>query len=199
MAFRTLCMRRSASLPATDPAGPWGAHPALNTPWRKGGRGSILCAMRKSIAYILAPLPLVCGALVFLSGCDSEPDSHLVSAPPPSANPARTTMVTTTTSSAPVVVANPAYVTPAYVTTTSNPTVNTVIVTQAPPVPQVDVVIAQPSPQHVWLTGYWTWRDNQYEWMAGHWELPPSSNSSWTSPRGEREGNAYRFHEGYWN
>jgi hypothetical protein len=157
--------------------------------------------MRHSIAYILAPLPLVCGALVMLSGCDSEPDSHLVSAPPPSSRPANTTMVTTTTSS-PVAVANPQYVTttqPAYVTTNATPAVSTVIVTQAPPVPQVDAVIAQPGSQYVWLAGYWTWRDNQYQWMAGHWELPPGSNSVWTAPRWEQEGNAYRFHEGYWN
>ena len=107
-------------------------------------------------------------------------------------------MVTTTTS-APVVVANPQYATQSYTTTTSTPVVSTLVVTQAPPVPQVDVVIAQPSPNDVWLAGYWTWRDNQYEWMAGHWELPPSSSSVWTAPRWEQEGNAYRFHEGYWN
>jgi hypothetical protein len=112
-------------------------------------------------------------------------------------------MVTTTSATTPVAVSSPQYVTttqPAYVTTNNGaPAVSTVVVTQAPPVPQVDVVIARPSPNHVWLAGYWTWRDNQYEWMAGHWELPPGSNSVWIAPRWEQEGNAYRFHEGYWN
>jgi hypothetical protein len=96
---------------------------------------------------------------------------------------------------APVVVANPGYVT----TTNAVPVSSTIVVTQAPPALQTEVVLAQPSPQHVWIPGYWTWRSEQYQWMAGHWELPPSSGSTWFAPRWEQEGNAYRFHEGYWN
>jgi hypothetical protein len=90
---------------------------------------------------------------------------------------------------------NPAYV----ATSTATPVVSTVIVTQAPPALQQEVVLAQPSPHHVWLAGYWTWRDSRYEWMAGHWELPPSSGSVWVAPRWEQQGNAYKFTEGYWN
>ncbi len=88
-----------------------------------------------------------------------------------------------------------------YTTTTgpANPAVNTIIVTQAPPALQQEVVLARPSADHVWIAGYWTWRDNRYEWMAGHWELPPSSSATWVSPRWEQEGNAYRFYEGHWN
>ena len=104
-------------------------------------------------------------------------------------------MTTPVVVSTPVVVGNPAYVT----TSTATPVASTIIVTQAPPALQQEVVLAQPSPQHVWLAGYWTWRDARYEWMAGHWELPPNSGSVWVAPRWEREGNAYRFYEGYWN
>jgi hypothetical protein len=157
-------------------------------------------AMAKSTLHILAPASIICGALSLLSGCSNEPDSHLVSAPPPQ-SPATTnsTVMTTTTSTAPAVVSNPAYVTtsnPAYVTT---PVVSTVLVTQAPPMQQQEVVIAQPSPQDVWIAGFWTWRDSQYQWMAGHWEMPPNASAVWVAPRWEQEGNAYRFHEGYWN
>jgi hypothetical protein len=81
----------------------------------------------------------------------------------------------------------------------ANPVVSTTVVTQAPPALQQEVVLAQPSTRHVWLAGYWTWRNDQYEWMAGHWELPPNSGSAWVAPRWEQEGAAYRFHEGYWN
>ena len=117
-------------------------------------------------------------------------------------------MTTTTVTSTPVavanqtvVVANPGYASsPAYVTTTNGvPATSTMIVTEAPPALQQEVVLAQPSPQHVWLGGYWTWRNDRYEWMAGHWELPPSSSSAWVAPRWQQEGNAYRFTEGYWN
>ena len=93
----------------------------------------------------------------------------------------------------------PGAVAPAYVTTsTATPVVSTIIVTQAPPALQQEVVLAQPSSQHVWIAGYWTWRNDRYEWMAGHWELPPNSGSVWVGPRWEQEGNAYRFYEGYW-
>ena len=145
---------------------------------------------RASAVIRLAPVVACCGVLGFLAGCATEPDSHLVSAPPPST---QTSLVTTTTTTSPTVA------TPVYVTSNQVPVGNTIIVTQAPPAPQQEVVLAQPGPQYVWLPGYWTWRNEQYQWMAGHWELPPSSRSVWTAPHWEREGNAYRFYEGSWS
>ena len=180
---------------------------ALNTPWRPNFGWSILGPMNSTQCQRPSPtatrallqaasLVTCCSALVLVAGCDTEPDSHLVSAPPPSR-----AMVVTTTTTTPVVVANPAVVmgNGAYVATaTGMPAVSTIIVSQAPPAPQQELVLAQPSPQHVWLVGYWTWRNDRYEWMAGHWQLPPYGTSVWVSPTWEQEGNAYRFHEGYW-
>jgi len=73
------------------------------------------------------------------------------------------------------------------------------IVMAAPPVAQADVVVAQPSPDYLWVPGHWTWRDSRYEWMAGHWEIPPHANAVWVGPRWDPEGGGYRFYEGYWN
>lgn len=70
---------------------------------------------------------------------------------------------------------------------------------QVPPAVQQEVALAQPSSKHVWLPGYWTWNNNRYEWMAGHWELPPTAASVWVAPRWEQQGTAYKFTEGYWN
>jgi hypothetical protein len=137
------------------------------------------------------------GTLALLTGCASEPESHVVSAPPP-APPTRsitTTTTTTTPNQAPVVfVANPA----SGEVMTALPATTT-IVTVAPPALQTEVVLAQPSPKYVWLAGYWSWRNDRYEWMAGHWQLPPNSEAVWNAPRWEQQGNAYRFTEGYWN
>jgi hypothetical protein len=148
-----------------------------------------------------SPAFVVCGALALFAGCASGPDSHVVSAPPPPAPvPVTSTVVTTTQTSpaTPMVVQQQGQT---YVTTTAqpNPTVSTVIITQAPPALQQEVVLARPSSDHVWIAGYWTWRNNRYEWMAGHWELPPSVSSKWMAPRWEQEGTGYRFYEGYWN
>jgi len=138
----------------------------------------------------LVPVLAGCGALVLLGGCVSEPESHLVSAPPPP-HTQTNTVITTTTS--------PGAVAPGYVAVpVAAPVVNTIVVTQAPPALQQEVVLAQPTPDHKWLPGYWTWRNDQYQWVAGHWELPPNSGAVWVAPRWEQQGNAYRFYEGYW-
>mgnify|MGYP006910579844 FL=1 len=87
-----------------------------------------------------------------------------------------------------------------YLTTAvGTPATSTTVVTQAPPTLQQEHVLTQPSPAHVWLTGYWTWRNARYEWLAGRWELPPTPTSVWVAPRWEQQGVAYRFFEGYWN
>jgi hypothetical protein len=75
----------------------------------------------------------------------------------------------------------------------------TYVVMQAPPAAQPEAVPPRPSSQDVWLPGYWTWRDNRYAWMAGHWERPPTNATKWVNPRWEPENGAYRFYEGYWN
>jgi len=138
----------------------------------------------------LIPVFACCGAFGLLAGCVSEPESHLVSAPPPPHTQSNTVVTTTTT---------PGAVAPGYATVpTAAPVVNTVVVTQTPPALQQEVVLAQPTPDHKWLPGYWTWRNDQYQWMAGHWALPPSSGAVWVAPRWEQQGNAYRFYEGYW-
>lgn len=133
---------------------------------------------------------VILSGLALFAGCASEPDSHLVSAPPP---PAPTSVV-----SQPVTVTTQSTTT-GPVTTTQTPPVSTVVVTQAPPAPQSEVVLARPSPDYVWVAGYWTWRDNRYEWVSGQWVIPPHSNSAWVAPHWEPESGGYRFYEGYWN
>jgi hypothetical protein len=107
-----------------------------------------------------------------------------------------TTTTTTTPDTVPaVLVGNPVRVTYA----TATPGATTTIVTEAPPALQQEVVLAQPSPSDVWIAGYWSWRNSRYEWIAGHWELPPNSSSVWVAPTWQQQGNGYKFTEGYWN
>lgn len=132
-----------------------------------------------------APALVVASALALFAGCESTPESHVVSAPPP-ANPVP---------GQPVVVQSQ----PTQVVVPSNMPAGTVLVTQAPPALQQEVVQARPSSDHAWVPGYWTWRNNRYEWMAGHWEIPPTTNAVWVAPRWERlSDGSYRFYEGYW-
>jgi len=131
-----------------------------------------------------ATASVVTGALAFFAGCEA-PESHVVSAPPPP-NPVVSQPVAAQTAPQ-VVVAAP------------TPATGTIIVTQAPPAQQQEVVQARPSSAHAWVPGYWTWRNSRYEWMGGHWEIPPRTNATWVAPRWERlDDGSYRFYEGYW-
>jgi hypothetical protein len=139
------------------------------------------------------------GALGLLAGCASEPASHLVTAPPPlppTMAPAPQTIVVTQQPQQ-VLVAQPQQ---QVVATLAAPAgVNSYVVMQAPPAAPPEAVPTRPTTQHKWIPGYWTWQNNQYAWMAGHWEVPPYTAAVWVNPRWAPEGNAYRFYEGHWN
>ncbi len=143
----------------------------------------------------------VSAALGLMAGCASDPDSHLVSAPPPPAPtlapgavPPGQTVVTPQ-----VVVAQPQQQIYTPATATTPATVTSYVVTQAPPAPQPEAVPPRPSSSHVWVAGYWTWQNERYAWMAGHWETPPYTGATWINPRWAPEGTAFRFYEGHWN
>lgn len=76
---------------------------------------------------------------------------------------------------------------------------SSVVVMQAPPQAQQEVPSARPTRDHVWVSGYWSWRTSRYEWQAGHWEIPPRVGAVWTPPRWQPEGSSWRFYEGYWD
>jgi hypothetical protein len=139
-----------------------------------------------------------CGIVGLFAGCATEPVSHVVSAPPP-ASPTTTQqqVVVTQQPQQVIVTQQPAQ----QVVTTVNAAgvATSYVVLQAPPAPQApQAVPARPSSSHVWIDGYWTWRNARYEWMAGHWEVPPFDGAKWESPRSQTEGNSIRFYEGRW-
>jgi len=138
----------------------------------------------------------VCGSLALLGACASEPESHLVTAPPPGSQQVVVAQPQQ------VMVAQPQQVVvtqPQQVVTTVGVSGASYVVMQAPPAVQSEAIPPRPSSREVWVAGYWTWQDNHYAWMAGHWERPPTNATAWVNPRWEPEGGAYRFYEGYWN
>lgn len=137
-----------------------------------------------------ARLLALTGVLGLLAGCAAEPYSHVVSAPPPPPPaPGAATVY-----SAPA--AQPAQT----VTTVPSPVGgSSIVVMQAPPVAQQEVPSPRPSADHVWVPGYWTWQNNQYQWLSGRWEIPPRVGAVWVPPRWQPEGGSWRFYEGYWD
>jgi WXXGXW repeat (2 copies) len=75
-----------------------------------------------------------------------------------------------------------------------------VYVRRGPPADVVEVVPAQPSPDHVWIRGHYRWDGvaGAYVWVPGHWQLPPQGYHRWVPARWvERDGQWY-FVEGHW-
>ncbi|WP_438480230.1 YXWGXW repeat-containing protein [Oleiharenicola lentus] len=139
----------------------------------------------------IIPLLSLASLALFATGCGSYPESNVVSAPPPQVvQPQQQQVIVTQQPVAAQVV-------------TATPLANgQILINQAPPVQQQVIVTqpARPSSSHVWVEGYWTWRNDRYEWVAAHWEVPPFSGAKWVAPRSERiSENNYRFYEGYWN
>jgi hypothetical protein len=79
---------------------------------------------------------------------------------------------------------------------TAKPTA--IVVRQAPPPSPRESIMDRPSVRHVWVTGYWVWQDDKYQWTAGHWEMPPRGMDSWVAPRWEKKGDGYVLSEGFW-
>ena len=73
-----------------------------------------------------------------------------------------------------------------------------VFIAVPPPPLREEVIVARPSPAHVWIRGYWVWREGRHVWLAGHWERPPHPHAVWVAPRWERRREGYVFIEGCW-
>lgn len=69
-----------------------------------------------------------------------------------------------------------------------------------PPPPPREIVTARPARQAVWVQGYWAYSEygNRYEWVPGHWEVPPPRYRTFVQPRWERRGSGYVYIRGYW-
>lgn len=130
-------------------------------------------------------LSLAVGGALFVTGCVSEPEAHVVTTPPPQV----------------MVQQAPAAVIGAAPVASSNQ--GTIVVTQAPPTAPANVVVtrpSRPSSDHVWVEGHWTIRNGRYEWVDAAWQRPPYSGARWIAPSWERRSDgSYVFYEAYWN
>jgi len=139
-------------------------------------------------SVIMSVFSLV-GTVAIVTGCVSEPNSRIVSAPPPTAQTGAgtQTVVVPTNQHAQVAASSGSASAPV------------VVIQQPPPAAQQENAPLRPTSNHVWVAGYWVWRNDRYEWTPGQWVIPPQYGAVWVPPRWEREGNAFRFYDGYWD
>jgi hypothetical protein len=63
-----------------------------------------------------------------------------------------------------------------------------------PPPRMVRVLPQRPSPEFMWIEGYWYPVGRRYKWHNGYWTRPPYPGARWMGPR--HDGG--QFFEGYW-
>jgi len=66
-----------------------------------------------------------------------------------------------------------------------------------PPPPSAETITPSPSPNAVWIPGYWSYNGG-YIWSAGHWEIPPANGRNYIAAHWENRGNGYVFIQSYW-
>jgi hypothetical protein len=72
-----------------------------------------------------------------------------------------------------------------------------VVVQEAPPALIVESQPAPPSPDYVWVGGYWNWDNQKYSWQAGRYSRPPAVGVAWVAPR--YDAGAHRYTPGRWS
>jgi hypothetical protein len=79
------------------------------------------------------------------------------------------------------------------------------VVVQPPayPPPPREVIPVRPAREAVWVQGYYLYtgrRSNAYQWVPGHWEVPPRGGyRTFVQPRWEHRGHNYVYVRGYWH
>ena len=71
-------------------------------------------------------------------------------------------------------------------------------VTVAPPALRVETRTAQPSPRHVWVSGYWQFSGGQYVWTPGRWDTPAQAGATWQAASWSQVGGRWVFTPGRW-
>lgn len=80
---------------------------------------------------------------------------------------------------------------------TTTPT-GEVIVTEAPPAPRPEVISTAPSTSHVWVEGYWMYRNTRWVWVPGHYEVRPRLNATWVPGHWDRTSRGWVWTAGRW-
>jgi hypothetical protein len=77
-----------------------------------------------------------------------------------------------------------------------------VVVEQGPPppapAPVAEMVTAPPTPNAVWIPGYWAYNGASYLWVGGRWEVPPPHSRAYVAPYWAPRGRGYVYIRGYW-
>ena len=72
-----------------------------------------------------------------------------------------------------------------------------IVVQVEPPPLRDEVIIAAPTPRHVWVPGYWAWHGG-WAWQPGHWAVPPHQRAHWVPGHWNHRGHDWVWVPGFW-
>ena len=79
----------------------------------------------------------------------------------------------------------------------ATPSMPVVVAATAPPPPQNETIPAAPSPDAVWVPGYWNWANGQYTWVPGRYETG-RVGYRWVPQRWENVNGQWQMTGGAW-
>ncbi|MFO0678979.1 MAG: hypothetical protein U0169_20795 [Polyangiaceae bacterium] len=82
-------------------------------------------------------------------------------------------------------------------TETSGPS-RALVVSGPPPQRLAEAPSTPPSPDSIWVAGYWHWTGIQYAWIPGHWDRQPSG-AVWQAPRYSLANGRHLYEPGSWS
>ncbi len=77
------------------------------------------------------------------------------------------------------------------------PATGEIIVSAPPPPPPVEVQIAAPGPEFVWIPGAWVW-EGRWIWHRGYYGRPPRAGVRWYGPHYEFRAGRHVYFGGGW-
>jgi len=73
-----------------------------------------------------------------------------------------------------------------------------IVVREAPPPHLVEVIPSPPSRSHSWIPGYYTHRGSRYEWVGGHYAVPPRPGARWERDTWSHTDRGWKYVPGRW-
>ena len=78
------------------------------------------------------------------------------------------------------------------------------VAAEPPPAPTSqprEFVPRRPAREAVWIEGHWAYtnyREEPYEWLPGHWEIPPSGRETWIPDAWHQRDGGWIYVRGHW-
>jgi predicted small secreted protein len=73
------------------------------------------------------------------------------------------------------------------------------VVSEAPPLPRVEVTGIPPGGPSVWVSGYWKHHEDLWIWVPGRWQLPPFPGAVWRAGHWDKSERGWTWTPGRWD